>query len=145
MVMGNPSTCTQAIKLMVFLIEFLKATHPTTHQRLRQSTLAVLLIEEGIKPKEEEGSKLSRLFKSRITKNVIDHHPFSKLLFREKISILVTRTATFLSFCSFGRGYNSCQYRYELIIFSSPARSAQSYCCHLGRPRLRPRPRHTSG
>ena len=37
-----------------FLNEFLKATHPTTHQRLRQSTLAVLLIEEGIKPKEEE-------------------------------------------------------------------------------------------
>ena len=36
-----------------FLNEFLKATHPTTHQRLRQSTLAVLLIEEGIKPKEE--------------------------------------------------------------------------------------------
>ena len=56
MVMGNPSTCTQAIKLMVFLNEFLKATHPTTHQRLRQSTLAVLLIEEGIKPKEEEGN-----------------------------------------------------------------------------------------
>ena len=37
-----------------FLNEFLKATHPTTHQRLRQSTLAVLLIEEGIKPKEED-------------------------------------------------------------------------------------------
>ena len=37
-----------------FLNEFLKATHPTTHQRLRQSTLAVLLIEEGIKLKEEE-------------------------------------------------------------------------------------------
>ena len=54
MVMGNPSTCTQSIKLMFFLNEFLKATHPTTHQRLRQSTLAVLLIEEGIKPKEEE-------------------------------------------------------------------------------------------
>ena len=35
------------------------------------------------------------------------------------------------------------------IIFSSPARSAQSYCCHLGRVRLRvrprPRPRHTFG
>ena len=32
-------------------------------------------------------------------------------------------------------------------VFSSPARSAQSYCCHLGRPRLRvrPRPRHTFG
>ena len=28
-------------------------------------------------------------------------------------------------------------------IFSSPARSAQSYCCHLGRPHLRVRPRHT--
>ena len=53
--MGNPSTCTQAIKQTNgFLNEFLKATHPTTHQRLRQSTLAVLLIEEGIKPKEEE-------------------------------------------------------------------------------------------
>ena len=35
------------------------------------------------------------------------------------------------------------------FIFSSPARSAQSYCCHLGLPRLRvrprPRPRHTFG
>ena len=38
-----------------------------------------------------------------------------------------------------------------IIVSSSPARSAQSYCCHLGRPRLRlrlrvrPRPRHTFG
>ena len=32
-------------------------------------------------------------------------------------------------------------------IFSSPARSAQSYCCHLGRTRLRlrVRPSHTFG
>ena len=42
-------------------------------------------------------------------------------------------------------------------VFSSPARRAQSYCCHLGRPRLRvhprprpcprlrPHPRHTFG
>ena len=38
-----------------FLNVFPKATHPTTHHyRLRQSTLAVLLIEEGIKPKEED-------------------------------------------------------------------------------------------
>ena len=43
-----------------FLNEFLKATHPTTHQRLRQSTLAVLLIEEGIKPKEEEDNCITR-------------------------------------------------------------------------------------
>ena len=33
----------------------------------------------------------------------------------------------------------------EVTFFSSPARSAQSYCCHLGRPRLRVRPRHTFG
>ena len=38
-----------------------------------------------------------------------------------------------------------------LYLFSSPARSAQSYCCHLSRPcirlrvRPRPRPRHTFG
>ena len=31
----------------------------------------------------------------------------------------------------------------KIDIFSSPARSAQSYCCHLGRPRLCVRPRHT--
>ena len=31
------------------------------------------------------------------------------------------------------------------MIFCSPARSAQSYCCHLGRPRLCVRPRHTFG
>ena len=35
------------------------------------------------------------------------------------------------------------------VIFSSPARSAQSYCCHLGRTRLRlrlrVRPCHTFG
>ena len=33
------------------------------------------------------------------------------------------------------------------LIFGSPARSAQSYCCHLGHPRLRlsVRPRHTFG
>ena len=35
----------------------------------------------------------------------------------------------------------------QILIFSSPARSAQSYCCYLGRPRLRlrVRPRHTFG
>ena len=42
------------------------------------------------------------------------------------------------------RGFKSSKYG---IVFSSPARSAQSYCCHLGRPRLRvrprPRPRHS--
>ena len=38
-----------------------------------------------------------------------------------------------------------------IVVFSSPARSAQSYCCHLGRTRLRlrlrlrVRPRHTFG
>ena len=37
--------------------------------------------------------------------------------------------------------------RWGILIVSSPARSAQSYCCHLGRPRLRLRlrPRHTFG
>ena len=43
--------------------------------------------------------------------------------------------------------------RIKAFVFSSPARSAQSYCCHLGRirlrlrlrVRLRVRPRHTFG
>ena len=40
--------------------------------------------------------------------------------------------------------FNSHDYIF-FFIFSSPAQSAQSYCCHLSRPRLRSRPRHTFG
>ena len=58
MVIGTPSTCMQAIQIML-LNEFSKATtQPTTQlYQLRQSTLVVLLTEEGIKPKEEEAAK----------------------------------------------------------------------------------------
>ena len=44
MVMGNPSMYA-GYQTNGFLNEFQKATHPTTHHLLRQSTLAVLLID----------------------------------------------------------------------------------------------------
>ena len=40
---------------------------------------------------------------------------------------------------------NVLEHEIDFLFISSPARSAQSYCCHLGRPRLRLRPRHTFG
>ena len=45
------------------------------------------------------------LLSSLTTSDHID--PVGKLLFREEKSILVTGTAPFLPFCSFGQGYNS--------------------------------------
>ena len=49
--------------------------------------------------------------------------------------------ADFSEFTDFENG------NHYLNSFSSPARSAQSYCCHIGRTRLRlrVRPRHTFG
>ena len=79
-----------------------------------------------------------------------------------------TRTSTFrileeeelYYLCSENKGSDQLRNYYEAdlclgfrigknLFVSSPARSAQSYCCHLGRLRLhlrvRPRPRHTFG